>query len=106
MKVRSGFVSNSSSSSFICSVDNTKDSWTEDMVRLNFLDDSIADAEEYGSDDDYERLTNEKKYWISYAKENNVYLFDLFFNDFVPDNFLEELENKIPNFKIVKENEL
>lgn len=105
MKVRSGFVSNSSSSSFICSVDNTKDSWTEDMVRLNFLDDQLADAEKYGYDDDYERLTNEKKYWISYAKENNVYLFDLFFNDFVTNDFLEELENKIPNFKIVKENE-
>lgn len=102
MKVRNGFVSNSSSSSFICSVANHKDSWTEDMVRIDFLDDSIADAKKSGYDDDYDKFMNEKKSWISYAKENNVYLFDLFFSDFVTDEVLEELENKIPNFKIVK----
>ena len=106
MKLRNGFVSNSSSSSFICSVSNNKDSWTDDMVKLDFLDDMINDAKNSGYEDDYKKYNDEKNNWIAYAKENNVILFDLFFNESVSDSIIEELERKIPTFKKIKDVEL
>ena len=60
MKLRNGFVSNSSSSSFICSISNNKDSWSDDMVKIDFLDDMINDAKNSGYEDDYQKYTEEK----------------------------------------------
>ena len=106
MKLRNGFVSNSSSSSFICSISNNKDSWTDDMVKIDFLDDMIYDAKKSGYEDDYQKYTEEKNNWITYAKDNNVILFDLFFNEMSGDTIIEELERKIPTFKKIKDVEL
>lgn len=98
MKVRFGFVSNSSSSSFICSIPATKDS--ECIADIMFYNDIIRDIDNAPSE--YElNIMKEYETYKELAKKERLYIFDIYVdNDCV--EHIESILDRIPNLKVIK----
>lgn len=93
MKVRLGFVSNSSSSSFICSIPYSPAMGAE-RVRIRFYDDRIREGST-----EYKVALDE---YVKIAEKYNLYIFDLNV-DINGEDMIDELSESIPGFKILKE---
>ena len=104
MKVRTGFVSNSSSSSFICSVHNFENKPLNERVNISGLNDNINDARRMEDKEWLEELLSELDKWIEIAEKENVYIFDVSSMYGTEDTVLS-LEGKIPSFKILEHGE-
>ena len=94
---------------YICAVPNTDkritpknrvkiDSYEE---RLDELKEEIDDGDEF-SKDEYQELKEKVKEFIELAKEEDLYVFELEVED---EDFLEELERKIPGFRTIEASE-
>lgn len=94
---------------YICAVPNTDkritpknrvkiDSYEE---RLEELKEEIDDGDEF-SKDEYQELKEKVKEFIELAKEEDLYVFELEVED---EDFLEELERKIPGFRTIEVSE-
>lgn len=94
---------------YICAVPNTDkrlppknrvkvESFEE---RLEELKEEIDDEDEF-SKDEYQELKEKVKELIELAKEEDLYIFEL---DVEDEDFLEELERKIPGFRMIESSE-
>lgn len=94
---------------YICAVPNTDkrlppknrvkvESFEE---RLEELKEEIDDEDEF-SQDEYQELKEKVKELIELAKEEDLYIFEL---DVEDEDFLEELERKIPGFRMIEASE-
>lgn len=94
---------------YICAVPNTDkrlppknrvkvESFEE---RLEELKEEIDDEDEF-SKDEYQELKEKVKELIELAKEEDLYIFEL---DVEDEDFLEELERKIPGFRMIEASE-
>ena len=101
MKIRNGFVSNSSSSSFICSIHNFENKPLEERVRIDSLNDCINDAKSMKDDEWLERLISELDEWKNIAEKENVCIFDITV-EYGTERNIRALEEKIPTFKILE----
>ena len=99
MKIRSGFVSNSSSSSFICAVPYNR-KMGEDRVNIDTFKDGLSDGLKHNDVDDinyYMKLIEE---YEKISKEYNLYIFDLRV-DYGDEGIVDQLK-KIPGFSVLK----
>lgn len=97
MKIRSCFVSNSSSSSFILSVPNYMNYKGEEQINLDCYS-PIDDDDDF----DYSEIKQE---YIKTAKDTNSYIFDVkidWEND-SPYSAIKKLLEKLPNAKLIDE---
>lgn len=101
MKIRTGFVSNSSSSSFICSVPNYKGASLDERVKLEELNDRLSDAIKYDEEDEIASYKEELAKWMKYAEENDECVFDLRLEYGFGDT-LEKLCDRVPGLKILE----
>ena len=101
MKIRNGFVSNSSSSSFICSIHNFENKPLDERVCIDSLNDTIKDAISMNDDEWFERLISELNEWKKIAEKENVCIFDIEV-EYGTERNIRELEEKIPTFKILE----
>lgn len=104
MKIRTYFVSNSSSSSFICSVHNFDNKPLEERVKLLSLNDCINDARNLDDEEWLQNLLTELNKWKRVAEEENVYVFDITAN-YGAEDTVYEMVGKIPTFKILEHGE-
>ena len=108
MKIRSGFVSNSSSSSFICGVKNFEG--RSKRVEIDFLEDQLKDlinGLEYGwaDEDEVQRCRDEIARWERLAEERDMYIFDLRF-EYGSEDILADMKRKIPTFEVFKSEDM
>ena len=109
MKQRSCFVSNSSSSSFIVSMDRPAGIADKDAVRIQILKDQISDYERFlksnPDDADYARWLKEYRLKLeeyeAQAKEEHSYIFDLDVT-YGAEDVIEQLEEILPGFKVLE----
>ena len=109
MKVRSCFVSNSSSSSFIVSIDRPKDIDDDHAVRIGILKDQISDYEGFlksnPNDPDYARWLKEYRLKLeeyqAMAKNEHTYIFDLDVA-YGAEDIIDQLEEILPGFKVLE----
>ena len=104
MKIRDGFVSNSSSSSFICSVHNFDNKHLEERVKLISLKDCISDARRMDDEEWLQELLSELDKWKKIAEEENVYVFDISAN-YGAEDTVYNMVDRIPTFKILEHGE-
>lgn len=100
MKVRSGFVSNSSSSSFICAVPYIKSISGDERVNIGSFKDGLSDALKSNDNEDinyYRKLIDE---YEKISKEYNLYIFELKI-DYGDEDVIEQLK-KVPGFTVLK----
>ena len=108
MKTRTCFVSNSSSSSFIVSMDRPSAIEERNAVRIDYLKEQIADYERFlkanPSDPDYARWLKEYRLQLEQyqakAKEENSYIFDVDV-EYGAEDVIERLEEVLPGFKVL-----
>ena len=108
MKVRTCFVSNSSSSSFVVSMDRPAGIADKDAVRIEYLEDQIADYEMFlknnPKDADYARWLKEYRLKLeqyqAQAKEENSYIFDIDVA-YGAEDVIDRLEEVLPGFKVL-----
>lgn len=101
MKIRTGFVSNSSSSSFICSVSNIEGKPLDERVNLGWVNDCLKDAIKYDDEDEvmyYQEIINK---WKKVAEEENVCIFDVRV-EWGTEDVIHGLVGTIPTFKILE----
>lgn len=109
MKLRTCFVSNSSSSSFIVSIDRPKGIEEADAVKIEILKDQIRDYESFlkGSpnDPDYARWLKEYRLKLeeyqAQAKREHSYIFDLDVA-YGAEDVIDQLEEILPGFKVLE----
>ena len=104
MKIRSCFVSNSSSSSFICSIPNYCND-TEPM-KVNYYKDMLSDAIRFDDKDEISKWSNKIEECQKECIDKNIIMFDVVGESMVCDGIMHSFENKIPGFKIVEEMEM
>ena len=104
MKIRDGFVSNSSSSSFICSVHNFDNKSLEERVKLLRLNDCINDARRMDDEEWLQELLSELDKWKKLAEEENVYVFDVTAN-YGAEDVVYDMVDTIPTYKILEHGE-
>ena len=104
MKIRDGFVSNSSSSSFICSVHNFDNKSLEERVKLLSLNDCINDARRMDDEEWLQELLSELDKWKKLSEEENVYVFDISAN-YGAEDTVYDMVDRIPTFKILEHGE-
>lgn len=104
MKVRTGFVSNSSSSSFICSVYNFENKPLNERVNISGLNDNINDARRMDDEEWLQKLLSELDKWKRVAEEENVYVFDITAN-YGAEDTIYDMVGRIPTFKILEHGE-
>jgi hypothetical protein len=104
MKIRDGFVSNSSSSSFICSVHNFDNKPLEERIKLLSLNDCINDARRMDDEEWLQKLLSELDKWKRIAEEENVYVFDITAN-YGAEDTVYNMVGTIPTFKILEHGE-
>ena len=104
MKIRSGFVSNSSSSSFICSVHNFDNKPLEERIKLLSLNDCINDARRMEDEEWLQELLSELDKWKKLAEEENVYVFDISAN-YGAEDTVYDMVDRIPTVKILEHGE-
>lgn len=111
MKIREGFVSNSSSSSFICAVPNIKKTKTAQVNidcyndRIKELKDEIRHAEEEEKEDlkyELEGIQNEIDGFKELSIDEELTIFDINL-EYGAGDILEVLERKIPGFRVLTE---
>lgn len=110
MKLRTCFVSNSSSSSFIVSIDRPKDiDEGSSAVKIDYLNEQIKDYEGFlkrnPDDQDFARWLKEyrlklEKYQAQ-AKEENAYIFDLDVA-YGAEDIIDQLQDILPGFKVLE----
>ena len=108
MKTRTCFVSNSSSSSFIVSMDRPNGIDEQHAVKIEYLKDQIRDYENFlrshPDDADYARWLKEYRLKLeeyqNKAKEENSYIFDLDV-EYGAEGVIEQLEEILPGFKVL-----
>lgn len=108
MKIRSGFVSNSSSSSFICGIKNFEG--RSKRVEIDFLEDQLKDlisGLEYGwaDEDEVQKCRDKIALWERIAEERDMYIFDLRF-EYGSEDILEDMKRKIPTFEVFKSEDM
>lgn len=108
MKFRTCFVSNSSSSSFIVSMDRPAGISEKNAVRIQILKDQISDYENFlksnPDDADYARWLKEYRLKLeeyqAQAKEENTYIFDLDVA-YGAEDVIDQLQEILPGFKVL-----
>ena len=109
MKCRSCFVSNSSSSSFIVSIDRPNGISDSDAVKIQILKDQISDYESFlrsnPDDSDYARWLKEYRLKLeeyeAQAKKENTYIFDLDVA-YGAEDIIDQLQEILPGFKVLE----
>lgn len=109
MKCRSCFVSNSSSSSFIVSIDRPAGIGDANAVNIRILKDQISDYENFlrsnPDDSDYARWLKEYRLKLeeyeAQAKKENTYIFDLDIA-YGAEDVIEQLQEILPGFKVLE----
>ena len=111
MKIREGFVSNSSSSSFICAVPNTKKTKAAQVEidlyndRIKEIKDEIRHADEEEKEDlkyELDEIQNEIEEFKQLSLDEELTIFDIRL-EYGADDILEILERKIPGFRVLTE---
>lgn len=110
MKLRTCFVSNSSSSSFIVSIDRPKGIDEGSAVKIDYLTEQIKDYEGFlkrnPDDPDYARWLKEYRLKLeeyqAQAKEENTYIFDLDLA-YGAEDVIDQLEEILPGFKVLEQ---
>ena len=110
MKIRTCFVSNSSSSSFIVSIDRPKGIDEGSAVKIDYLTEQIKDYEGFlkrnPDDPDYARWLKEYRLKLeeyqAQAKEENTYIFDLDLA-YGAEDVIDQLEEILPGFKVLEQ---
>lgn len=108
MKTRTCFVSNSSSSSFIVSMDRPNGIDEQHAVKIDYLKDQIKDYEDFlrrnPEDPEFARWLKEYRLKLeqyeAQAKEENSYIFDLDV-EYGAESVIEQLEEILPGFKVL-----
>ena len=104
MKIRNGFVSNSSSSSFICGMKNFDG--RSKRVEIDFLEDRLKDLisgvkSGWSDEDEVQACKEEIARWEKLAEERDLYIFDLSF-EYGSEDILDNMKKKIPTFEVLE----
>ena len=108
MKIRSGFVSNSSSSSFICAVKNFEG--RTPRVAIDCLKDELKDLLKdlelgWGVQDEIDTCREALANWERIAEERDLYIFDLRL-EYGSEETLNQMKRKIPTFEVLDSREM
>ena len=96
MKIRECFVSNSSSSSFICKVPNLAN--VDDPVRIDWIDDRILDFKRWNDKDGLKEMEEIKQEYLEKCQSENVIMFDVSLSYYNDTDILGKLKRSIPGF--------
>lgn len=110
MKCRSCFVSNSSSSSFIVSIDRPISINESNAVKINYLKEQIRDYEGFlkknPDDPEFARWLKEYRLKLeeyeAQAKEENTYIFDLDIA-YGAEDIIDQLQEILPGFRVLEQ---
>ena len=112
MKNRTCFVSNSSSSSFIVSIDRPAGIADKDAVKIDEFKDRLSDIDNalkrWPNDNEYleerKELQDKLKEYQDYAESSNAYVFDLHIQ-YGAEDVIDQLRNVLPGFHVLDSEE-
>lgn len=104
MKIRQCFVSNSSSSSFICSVPNYNND--SDPMKVDYYKDMLSDAINDNDNDEILKWKAKIAECQKKCEDEHIIMFDVYGESTTCNDIVYAFERRIPGLEIIEEMEM